>query len=400
MNFPLYIAKRYLFAKSGNNAINIITIIASIGVVVGTAALFIILSGFSGLRTFNYSLLDISDPDIKITATKGKTFIYTDTLQNVIENNTDIAAFSKVIEERVFLKNGEKQQIASVKGVDYNYINVVKLDSAIQVGTWLEKEYPNTSVIGNSLSYKLSAGVASFGETLQILVPKTGTGFLNPASSFRSIDTQITGTYYGTEEFENKYVFVSNAQAQQLLNYQDNQFTGIEIKLQSNVNADDFSEKIQQQLGENYRVQTKAQLNELFYKVINTENFVSYLIFTLIVIIAMFNVVGSIIMMIIDKKKNLKTILNLGATLSEIKRIFVLQGFLLTIAGMTIGLIVSMIAVAIQEQFEVFMITSSIPYPVELKISNLLIVIATISVLGFLAAKVASSRISTNFIDK
>jgi len=400
LNFPLYIAKRYLFAKSGNNAINIITIIASIGVVVGTAALFIILSGFSGLRTFNYSLLDISDPDIKITATKGKTFIYTDTLQNVIENNTDIAAFSKVIEERVFLKNGEKQQIASVKGVDYNYINVVKLDSAIQVGTWLEKEYPNTSVIGNSLSYKLSAGVASFGETLQILVPKTGTGFLNPASSFRSIDTQITGTYYGTEEFENKYVFVSNAQAQQLLNYQDNQFTGIEIKLQSNVNADDFSEKIQQQLGENYRVQTKAQLNELFYKVINTENFVSYLIFTLIVIIAMFNVVGSIIMMIIDKKKNLKTILNLGATLSEIKRIFVLQGFLLTIAGMTIGLIVSMIAVAIQEQFEVFMITSSIPYPVELKISNLLIVIATISVLGFLAAKVASSRISTNFIDK
>tara|TARA_R110002074_G_scaffold267932_1_gene440108 strand:+ start:136 stop:1338 length:1203 start_codon:yes stop_codon:yes gene_type:complete len=400
LNFPLYIAKRYLFAKSGNNAINIITIIASVGVIVGTAALFIILSGFSGLRTFNYSLLDISDPDIKITATKGKTFIYNDTLQNVIENNRDIAAFSKVIEERVFLKNGEKQQIASVKGVDYNYINVVKLDSAIQVGTWLEKEYPNTSVIGNSLSYKLSAGVASFGETLQILVPKTGTGFLNPASSFRSIDTQITGTYYGTEEFENKYVFVSNAQAQQLLNYQDNQFTGIEIKLQSNVNADDFSEKIQQQLGENYRVQTKAQLNELFYKVINTENFVSYLIFTLIVIIAMFNVVGSIIMMIIDKKKNLKTILNLGATLSEIKRIFVLQGFLLTIAGMTIGLIVSMIAVAIQEQFEVFMITSSIPYPVELKISNLLIVIATISVLGFLAAKVASSRISTNFIDK
>jgi len=400
LNFPLYIAKRYLFAKSGNNAINIITIIASIGVVVGTAALFIILSGFSGLRTFNYSLLDISDPDIKITATKGKTFIYTDTLQNVIENNTDIAAFSKVIEERVFLKNGEKQQIASVKGVDYNYINVVKLDSAIQVGTWLEKEYPNTSVIGNSLSYKLSAGVASFGETLQILVPKTGTGFLNPASSFRSIDTQITGTYYGTEEFENKYVFVSNAQAQQLLNYQDNQFTGIEIKLQSNVNADDFSEKIQQQLAENYRVQTKAQLNELFYKVINTENFVSYLIFTLIVIIAMFNVVGSIIMMIIDKKKNLKTILNLGATLSEIKRIFVLQGFLLTIAGMTIGLIVSTIAVAIQEQFEVFMITSSIPYPVELKISNLLIVIATISVLGFLAAKVASSRISINFIEK
>lgn len=400
MNFPLYIAKRYLFAKSGNNAINIITIIASVGVIVGTAALFIILSGFSGLRTFNYSLLDISDPDIKITALKGKSFFYNDTLQNRITSATDIAIFSKVIEERVFLKNGEKQQIASIKGVDYNYISVVKLDSAIQIGTWLSKEYNNTSVIGNSLAYKLSAGVASFGESLEILVPKAGTGFLNPASSFRSIKTQIIGTYYGTEEFENKYVFVSNPQAQQLLNYTDNQFTGIEIKLNPDVDADDFSEVLQKQLGPTYKVQTKAQLNELFYKVINTENFVSYLIFTLIVIIAMFNVVGSIIMMIIDKKKNLKTILNLGATLPEVKRIFVLQGFLLTAVAMIIGLILSVSAVAIQQEFELFMITSSIPYPVELKLSNVLIVIATITVLGFLAAKVASSRISVNFIEK
>ena len=400
MNFPLYIAKRYLFAKSGNNAINIITIIASVGVIVGTAALFIILSGFSGLRTFNYSLLDISDPDIKITAAKGKSFFYNDTLQNRITSATDIAIFSKVIEERVFLKNGEKQQIASIKGVDYNYIDVVKLDSAIQIGTWLSKEYTNTSVIGNSLAYKLSAGVASFGESLEILVPKAGTGFLNPASSFRSIKTQIIGTYYGTEEFENKYVFVSNSQAQQLLNYTDNQFTGIEIKLKPDVDADDFSEVLQKQLGTTYKVQTKAQLNELFYKVINTENFVSYLIFTLIVIIAMFNVVGSIIMMIIDKKKNLKTILNLGATLPEVKRIFVLQGFLLTAVAMIIGLILSVSAVAIQQEFELFMITSSIPYPVELKLSNVLIVIATITVLGFLAAKVASSRISVNFIEK
>tara|TARA_R110001632_G_scaffold10544_7_gene38957 strand:- start:595 stop:1797 length:1203 start_codon:yes stop_codon:yes gene_type:complete len=400
LNFPLYIAKRYLFAKSGNNAINIITIIASVGVIVGTAALFIILSGFSGLRTFNYSLLDISDPDIKITAAKGKSFFYNDTLQNRITSATDIAIFSKVIEERVFLKNGEKQQIASIKGVDYNYIDVVKLDSAIQIGTWLSKEYTNTSVIGNSLAYKLSAGVASFGESLEILVPKAGTGFLNPASSFRSIKTQIIGTYYGTEEFENKYVFVSNSQAQQLLNYTDNQFTGIEIKLKPDVDADDFSEVLQKQLGTTYKVQTKAQLNELFYKVINTENFVSYLIFTLIVIIAMFNVVGSIIMMIIDKKKNLKTILNLGATLPEVKRIFVLQGFLLTAVAMIIGLILSVSAVAIQQEFELFMITSSIPYPVELKLSNVLIVIATITVLGFLAAKVASSRISVNFIEK
>ena len=164
MNFPLYIAKRYLFAKSGNNAINIITIIASIGVILGTAALFIILSGFSGLRTFNYALLDSSDPDIKITATEGKSFFYENAIKNVVLSSTDIVAFSKVIEERVFIKNGEKQQIAFIKGVDDTYTNVVPLDDAIQVGTWLQKEYTNTSVIGNGLAYKLAAGVESFGE--------------------------------------------------------------------------------------------------------------------------------------------------------------------------------------------------------------------------------------------
>ena len=128
--------------------------------------------------------------------------------------------------------------------------------------------------------------------------------------------------------------------------------------------------------------------------------FVSYLIFTLIVIIAMFNIIGSIIMIIIDKKKNLKTLLNIGATIFEVKRIFVLQGFLLTTISMTIGLILSVVIVFIQQNFQIFMITSTIPYPVELRLSNLFIVVVTITILGFIASKVASSRISPNFIEK
>ncbi len=400
MKFSFYIAKRYLFAKSGNNTINLITLIASTGVIVSTAALFIILSGFSGLRTFNYSLLDVSDPDIKITAVKGKSLFFNDSIQKRLLDNSDIASFSKVIEDRVFLKNGEKQQIAFVKGVDDNYTDVVALDKAIQVGTWLQKDYSNTSVIGNGLAYKLSTGVMSFEKPLEILIPKAGTSFLNPARSFRSIKTQIVGTYTGAEDFENNYVFVSIEQAKKLLNYKNNQYTAIEIKLLPTIDVDDFSQSLQQKLGSAYKVQTKTQLNELFYKVINTENFVSYLIFTLIIIIAMFNVVGSIIMMIIDKKSNLKTLLSLGASLSEVKRIFVLQGILLTAISMTIGLLMSGIIVIIQQQFSVFMITSSIAYPVELRGGNLLIVIATITILGFLAAKVASSRITSDFIEK
>jgi lipoprotein-releasing system permease protein len=165
-------------------------------------------------------------------------------------------------------------------------------------------------------------------------------------------------------------------------------------------NADIVAEKLQEKLGNDFKVQTKEQLNEVFYKVINTENFVSYLIFTLIVIIALFNVIGAIIMMIIDKKDNLKTLFSLGTSVKEIKKIFELQGFLLTFFGMLIGLSIGVILVFLQRQFALFMITESLAYPVEFRFLNLIIVFLTITVLGFIASKIASSRISKEFIEK
>ena len=183
------------------------------------------------------------------------------------------------------------------------------------------------------------------------------------------------------------------------MRYKENRVTGIEIKLKDNTEADLFSEKIQEQLGDQFKVQTKEQINEVFYKVINTENFVSYLIFTLIVIIALFNVIGAIIMMIIDKKANLKTLYNLGASIKEIKRVFIIQGFLLTFIGMLIGLSLGTALVYYQIFSGKFKITQNLPYPVEFKFSNLFIVIFTITILGFIASKIASSRISKEFIE-
>ena len=377
MNFSLYIAKRYLFTKTSNNAINIITIIASFGVIVGSLALFIILSGFSGLRTFSYSLLDASDPDIKITSVKGKSFILTDDVYQIITDNTAVKASSKIIEERVFLEHNEKNEIAFIKGVEENYAEITKIDAALEIGNWLDKEYTNTAVIGRTIAAKLSLGIRSFGEPLSILVPKPGTGFINPNNAFYKTDVQIIGLYIGTEDFESKYVFVNLEQAKDLLKFDENQITGIELKLVDSLKADAVAEELQNNLGTTFRVQTKEQLNEIFYKVINTENFVSYLIFTLIVIIALFNVIGTIIMMIIDKKENLKTLYNLGTTVKEIKKIFVLQGFLLTFFGMIIGLLIGVIAVFLQDKYGFFMITENLPYPVEFRFFNLLIVILT-----------------------
>ena len=139
MNFPVYIAKRYLFTKTGNNAINIITIIASFGVIVGTLALFIILSGFSGLRTFSYSMLDVSDPDIKITSSKGKNFFYTNEVHQLLEGTPSVKVISRVIEERVFLSYNDKNEIAYIKGVENNYTSISKIDSVVSLGNWLDK---------------------------------------------------------------------------------------------------------------------------------------------------------------------------------------------------------------------------------------------------------------------
>lgn len=400
MRFSTYIAKRYLFTKTSNNAINIITIIASFGVIVGSLALFIILSGFSGLRTFSYSLLDAASPDIKIAATKGKSFLITDDVSKIITNNSSIKAISRVIEERVFLEYDDKNEIAFIKGVEANYPEITRIDSTLSAGVWIDTNYINTSVIGRSIALKLSLGVRNFTEPLRILVPKPGTGFINPNNAFYKTEVQIIGLYTGTEEFESKYVFVDIHQAIDLLRFKENQITAFEIKLKDYSTENDVANQLQAALGSDFKVQTKEQLNEVFYKVINTENFVSYLIFTLIIIIALFNVIGSIIMMIIDKKDNLKTLFSLGATVAEIKRIFVIQGFLLTLVGMTFGLILGIILVFLQKEFGLFMITESMAYPVEFQFSNLLIVVFTITILGFIASKIASSRISKQFIER
>jgi lipoprotein-releasing system permease protein len=400
LSFPLYIAKRYLFTKTSNNAINIITIIASFGVIVGSLALFIILSGFSGLRTFSYSLLDVSDPDLKITSVKGKSFLISDDVEQILKDNSSIKDYSKIIEERVFLEYNDKNEVAFIKGVDANYTEIIKIDSSLTIGNWLDTTYVNTAVIGRTLSNKLSLGIRNFGEPLTIMVPKPGTGFINPNNAFYKTDVQIVDLYGGTEEFESKYVFITFNLAKDLLRFDEKQVTSLELKLIDAKNANEVSEELQQELGDSFKVQTKEQLNEVFYKVINTENFVSYLIFTLIVIIALFNVIGAIIMMIIDKKENLKTLFSLGTTVKEIKKIFVLQGFLLTLFGMIIGLTIGLILVFLQQKFSLFMITQDLAYPVEFRFTNLFIVIITIIVLGYIASKIASSRISKEFIER
>lgn len=399
LNFPLYIAKRYLFSKSTNNTINIITLIATVGVIIGTLALFIVLSGFSGLRTFSIRFLNTSDPDIKITASQGKSFYFTDSIKNMLDGQNNIASYSKVIEERAFFDFNKKTHIAYIKGVDTNYIQVNRLDTTVYAGTWLDKEFPLGAVVGNGIADVLSIGVFDFIEPLKIYVPKPGKGYItNPNNAFNKIHSQPIGVFALTDEIDTKFTFISIELAQELLNYYPDQISGIELNVADMDQREQLITSLKNNLGLRFNVETREQLNAVFYKMLNTENFVSYLIFTLILIIALFNVIGAIIMMILDKRDNLRTLYNLGATIREIKKIFVLQGFLLSAVGLFIGLSVGVILVLLQKKYHLFMITQHLAYPVEFTYMNVLTVISTILVLGFLASKIASSRISRKLV--
>lgn len=399
MNFPLYIAKRYLFSRSSNNAINIITGIATVGVIVSALALFIVLSVFSGLKSFSLDFIRVSDPDLKISSVKGKSFFFTDSISNILENEK-IAHFTKVIEEKAFFNYKEKQHIATIKGVDANYLLVNNIDTAVYIGDWIDKELVNSAVIGNGISSILSLGTYDFEESLKVYVPKPGKGYINnPKNAFNQVNLQPTGIFKLTEELDAKYVFSHLFVAQQLLKFESNRITGIEIKLANETDEDEVILYLKNELGTNFKVETREQLNAVFYKMINVENIVSYLVFTLILIIALFNVIGAIVMMILDKRENLKTLFSVGATIKEIRRIFVLQGFLLTFFGLFIGLSLAIVAVLLQKKFGLFMITTNLAYPVEFKMINVIIVFLTITILGFISAKIASSRISSKIIE-
>ncbi|MFC2127748.1 ABC transporter permease [Bacteroidota bacterium] len=397
MNFPLYIAKRYLLSKSSNNAINIITIIATIGVVVGSLALFLVLSVFSGLKTFSGNFLNASDADIKITALKGKSFLWTAQQEAVLEDSENIIAYSKVIEERAFFRYDKKEHIAYIKGVDSNFTKVIPIDSLVYAGKWLDFK-KNTAVVGNGISSKLSLGILNYGESLSILVPKPGKKFItDPSKAFNLVHSQAVGIFSISEEQDNKYVYVPLTLAQQLLKFPKNKITSINLKTSPD-RIESVISSLKTKLGDEFKIASKEEQNAVFYKILNTEKLVAYLIFTLVLIIALFNVIGSIIMMILDKKKNLQTLYNLGATLKDIKRIFLLQGFLLSIFGLVSGVGLGIILIVLQNKFQLFMITNTIAYPIEFQIKNLVIVCITITTLGILASKIASSRISKRLI--
>ncbi len=369
------------------------------GIIVGAMALFVVLSVFSGLKVFSLSFSNDIDPDLKISSTLGKSFFVSPAQESQINQIEGVVSYSKIVEERVLFTFDGKQEVTYLKGIDANYNKVNAIKKTLYNGEWL-KPYTYQVVVGYGIAQQFSMGLLDYSHYLEVLAPRPGKGTIeNPEEAFNKMILTPVGIYAISEDLDSKYVFADLGLAQELLEYNPNQISGIEVKMKKDADENAIVSKLQTLFNHKITVKNRAQLNESLYKMLNTENLAVYLIFTLVIVVALFNLIGALIMMILDKKNNLKTLLNLGTEIKDLRKIFLLQGTLLSFFGGIIGLFLGIAIVLLQQQYELIMITPTLAYPVVFSIENVLIVMTTIVTLGFIASLIASSRVSKKLLD-
>ena len=362
-------------------------------------ALFVVLSVFSGLKVFSLSFTNEIDPDLKMTSTYGKSFLISPQQEKELKEINGVACYTKIIEERVLFLFKDKQRVTYLKGVDSIYPVVNNIKVKLFNGQWLKPDSYQV-VIGYGIAQDFSLGILDFENPMQIFAPKPGKGAIdNPEEAFNKTDVLPVGIYSISEDLDSKYVFADLSLTQELLMYKPNQISGIEFRLKPNTDENAVNAQIKKIFNNKVTIKNREQLNESLYKMLNTENIAVYLIFTLVIIVALFNLIGALIMMILDKRANLKTLVNLGTEINSVRKIFILQGTLLSVFGGLIGLYYGIILVTLQQKYELIMITPTLAYPVVFTLENVVIVMTTIVSLGFIASLIASSRVSKKLLD-
>ncbi len=387
-----------MISATKNKAINIISKISSLGIIVGTAALFVVLSGFSGLVDFSLSFSNQTDSDLNVSAVVGKTFKISESDFKKIKGIEGVKICSKTLEERVLFVFNGKDQVAYLKGVDSLFANVNTFRNTIFEGNWLKYNTAQV-VVGAGIARKLSLGLMDVNNPLEVFVPKPGTGTIeNPEDAFNKTVLIPIGFYSVVDDIDSKYVFADLGLTQELLGLKTDQISNLEIKLQPNADEEAVRTKIETLFNGNVKIKNRLQMNDALYKMLNTENVVVYLIFTLVIVLLLFAFVGAIIMIILDKKANLKTMFNLGVEVVDLRNIFLFQGTLLCFFGSLIGILLGSCIVLIQINFNVLMINESMPYPMKFNFQNVFVVFFTIFILGFLASFIASRRVNKKLL--
>ncbi len=357
------------------------------------------MSAFSGLREFTVSFTNATDPELRVVSELGKSFIISSQQEQELKKITGINHYSKIAEERVLFYYDGKEQVAYLKGVDSIYTRVNPVKEKVIQGNWLQPETSQV-VIGYGIMSKLSMGLFDFNNPLEVFVPKPGKGLINsPEEGFKKAALVPIGFYSINDDVDSQYVFADLGLAQELLQFKPNQVTALDIKLVPDANESDIREQLNSIFKGKVAIKNRAQLNASLYKMLNAENLVTYLFCSLVVVMTLFCLAGALIMLILDKRENIKTLYSLGTTVTELRKIFLYQGIFITTLGVLIGLVISISIVLAQQHYSLIMLTNTLAYPVQFTFFNILIVIATIYTLGILASWLAANRVNNKLLE-
>ncbi|MES2872403.1 MAG: FtsX-like permease family protein [Bacteroidota bacterium] len=398
MNTSYYIAKRYLFSKKSVNAINFISGISMLGVFVGSAALIIILSVFNGFESIVLSMYNTFSPELRIEAAEGKTFDPADTRLSKLKNDGRIINYTEVLQEKALIRYGKSQSIALVKGVSDDYTKgKVNIDSAISSGSFtLRSQGEDFAVIGSAIQNYLSVNLNDQFRNLDIYSPRKGAAnSLNPADEFNVMSIHPAGVFSVQQEFDDMMI-VPIGFARQLLG-EESKVSLIEINTKVGISVEDFQNEVSASLGKNFIVKNRSQQNQLLYKILNSEKWAIFLILTFVLVIAIFNIIGSLTMLVIDKTKDIAILSSLGANNSLIRGIFFIEGMMISMVGCLLGMTAGLIFSLLQQHFGFirmsgasFLIES---YPIVLKGSDFILVLGTVLTVSLIASAI-SSRLS------
>lgn len=395
MSLPLKIAFRYFFSRRREGSFNIITLISGIsllGYVVGAAALIIVLSVFNGFENLFSTLYSQFDADIQITSTVGKSFPTSQLNIAQIKNIDGVLHVNYVIEENVLARYNGKQVLSTVKGVDEKYLDAVHLDTNLVSGALLLQEGDtNFALIGQGLAYQLGVQPDDQFKFLTIYVPAKGEiDLLNADNAFKRNPIFPIGVLSIQEEVDNKYIIVPLRFIEPLLE-KKNQVSAIEIRLRNDASMDKIRSQIEEMAGGTFAVKNRFQQRDSFYKVMKSEKFISFMILLFIMMVAAFNTVGSLYMLVIEKKKDLKIFASMGLTANQARKIFMFEGIILAIFGGLVGIILGGVICWLQQEYSIISFSASEgfiidSYPVRIKAADFMYVFITIVGLGFITS--------------
>lgn len=405
MRLPFFIARRYFISKKSQRAINIISMISVTGVLVGTAALVVVLSVFNGFEDLILRLYDSFDPDVKIEAVAGKNFSISSIPMEALRKDPDVSTAMPVIEENALARYGDRQYIVMLKGVDTSFRSMTGIDTMLLEGSAeIQRGDTDFAVIGAGVAYGLQLTLGDPGHQLEVFAPKRSSGsLLNPEEAFNRRYLAPAGIFAVQQEFDTRYVLVPYRFARDIFEY-DSLVTSVELSLHATADQSAALDRIRTIVGDNYSVKGRLEQHATIYRIMKSEKWAVYFILTFILLIATFNIIGTLSMLVIEKKKDIAVLHSMGADLPMLRRIFLAEGVFINLIGCGAGMLIGLLVCLGQQHFGWIELSGTgsfviDAYPVKLKTWDFILVFATVTAIGLAAAWYPARKMVAQSLD-